>query len=459
MSGHKFKGNIRVEGNVALPNETANRALILDGSNEIAPSTVTSTELEHVSGVTSPIQTQLNDLGTEITDVATDVADLVTLSGVAANSEDLGSFSGTIISDNETIKGALQELETFVEALPDPIVYKGTWNATTNSPALSNTDTGVAGFLYYVAVAGTQDFGAGNISFEVGDKVVNNGTTWDKWDMTDAVASVNGQTGVVVLDTSDIAEDTNLYFTDERAQDAVGGMVDDSAKISLTYNDGTPSLIADIIADSLVDADINSAAAIARTKLANGSANHVVINDGSGVMSSEAQLGVSRGGTGVDASTVTDGQILIGHDANNNFSLATLTQGSGITITNGAGSITIAANATGNPNDIPETSFSAANDQATPQDITGFLLDPADIRSFVAQVSISVDATTPLDEVYEIQGIQKAAGFEIAQMSVGDDSGILFSIVPATGQMQYTSADFAGFVSATIKFRVTATAV
>jgi len=51
------------------------------------------------------------------------------------------------------------------------------------------------------------------------------------------------------------------------------------------------------------NADIKAAAAIARNKLASGSANHVLTNDGSGVMSSEAQLQVSRGGTG--AGTLT----------------------------------------------------------------------------------------------------------------------------------------------------------
>jgi hypothetical protein len=37
---------------------------------------------------------------------------------------------------------------------------------------------------------------------------------------TDAVQSVNGQSGTVVLDSGDIAESGNLYFTDDRAQDA-----------------------------------------------------------------------------------------------------------------------------------------------------------------------------------------------------------------------------------------------
>ena len=43
-----------------------------------------------------------------------DKNDLVALSGVAAGSGDLGSFTGSIISDDVTIKAALQELETEV---------------------------------------------------------------------------------------------------------------------------------------------------------------------------------------------------------------------------------------------------------------------------------------------------------------------------------------------------------
>jgi microcystin-dependent protein len=56
------------------------------------------------------------------------------------------------------------------------------------------------------------------------------------------------------------------------------------------------------LATSIVNADINGSAAIARAKLANGTASHVVINDGGGAFSSEAQLAVSRGGTNSGAS-------------------------------------------------------------------------------------------------------------------------------------------------------------
>lgn len=60
-----------------------------------------------------------------------------------------------------------------------------------------------------------------------------------------------------------------------------------------------------------------------------------------GMSPSSGQLSAGFGGTGVDASLAANGKILIGNGTG--FTLATLTQGSGVTITNGAGTITIAA--------------------------------------------------------------------------------------------------------------------
>lgn len=51
------------------------------------------------------------------------------------------------------------------------------------------------------------------------------------------------------------------------------------------------------LALSIVNGDVSASAAIARSKLASGTANHVIINDGSGVLSSEAALAATRGGT------------------------------------------------------------------------------------------------------------------------------------------------------------------
>lgn len=54
--------------------------------------------------------------------VQTDVNDLITLTGVPANSIDLGTFTGTVIPDASDIKEAFQALETFSEATNTAIV-------------------------------------------------------------------------------------------------------------------------------------------------------------------------------------------------------------------------------------------------------------------------------------------------------------------------------------------------
>jgi hypothetical protein len=66
---------------------------------------------------------------------------------------------------------------------------------------------------------------------------------------------------------------------------------------------------------------------------------------GSGTITLAGTLAATNGGTG--QTTYTDGQLLIGNSSGNTLAKATLTQGSGVTITNGAGSITIAATGSG----------------------------------------------------------------------------------------------------------------
>lgn len=53
------------------------------------------------------------------------------------------------------------------------------------------------------------------------------------------------------ISTSIVIEGANLYYTDERAQDAVGAILTDSARIDFTYTDAAPTITADLIADSV----------------------------------------------------------------------------------------------------------------------------------------------------------------------------------------------------------------
>ena len=51
--------------------------------------------------------------------------------------------------------------------------YQGTYDASLVTPLLAD-GSGNTGDLWHVTVAGTQDFGSGNIAFLIGDKIVYN---------------------------------------------------------------------------------------------------------------------------------------------------------------------------------------------------------------------------------------------------------------------------------------------
>lgn len=87
-----------------------NADLIHDGS-------VSNAEFGYLGGVTSDVQTQIDSKlnSADHTKASLDIDHLITLSGVADASDNLGTFTGSTIADNETIKGALQDLETALE--------------------------------------------------------------------------------------------------------------------------------------------------------------------------------------------------------------------------------------------------------------------------------------------------------------------------------------------------------
>jgi hypothetical protein len=63
------------------------------------------------------IRDRVTELEETSSDEDTITDNLVTLSGVAANEPDLGTFTGSIIANDSTVKVALQALETDLEAL------------------------------------------------------------------------------------------------------------------------------------------------------------------------------------------------------------------------------------------------------------------------------------------------------------------------------------------------------
>jgi hypothetical protein len=129
-------------------------------------------------------------------------------SGVAANT--YGSATAIpILTVNA--KGVVTSASTV--SFTGGLSFQGGWNASTNTPTLTSS-TGVNGYYYIVSTAGSTNLD-GITDWQIGDWAIFNGTTWQKIDQTDLVASVNGQVGVVVLSASDVgAQPADAQLTD-----------------------------------------------------------------------------------------------------------------------------------------------------------------------------------------------------------------------------------------------------
>lgn len=128
-----------------------------------------------------------------------------------------------------------------------------------------------------------------------------------------------------------------------------------------TYTSSGTTLSRDLVLESSNSGSLVNFAANAKDVFCTYPAERSMYVDGSSIVpGASASLPVVYGGTG--QTTYTNGQLLIGNTTGNTLTKATLTQGTGITITNGSGSITIA--------NAGVTSFSAGTTGFTPSTAT-----------------------------------------------------------------------------------------
>jgi hypothetical protein len=115
---------------------------------------------------------------------------------------------------------------------------------------------------------------------------------------------------------------------------------------------------------------------------------------------------VSAGGTG--QTSYTDGQLLIGNSTGNTLTKATLTAGSGVSITNGAGAITISA--TGGTGDVVGPASATDNAIVRFDTTTGKLIQ---------------NSTVTISDNGDIQNVN-AAGFDITPTTLPTAQGTLY---------------------------------
>jgi hypothetical protein len=492
----KVKGSLGVEGDLSVSTITGDKALIIDNTGKITDSTTTSAELAHLSGVTSNVQTQITAAQSDATQALADAATAQTAINdhmsdtVAAHdaSAIANSPTGNLAASN--VQDALNELQTDVDSrilssekganngvatldgagkvpvtqLPSAIMtYEGVWDASINTPTLADS-TGDVGMVYRVAVAGTQNLGSGAITFAVGDYVIlNSSLVWEKSDTTDAVASVNSQVGVVVLDTDDIGEGaTNLYFTEARAK---------TASVADTITDGiidvAPSQNAVFDALATINSDIALKANKTLDNLGTTAINADLLPD-TGASKNlgspalywldvvSAQFSIPNYGVVKNAVGPATGIEIKATGASDDVNLTPGSSGviraSSKKISDVADPISAQDAATKGYVDstVGSTTTFIGAENASSANVTGLVFT----SSGKAIVEVAIDATADLYEAFDVLVVKKGASYELSALSVGDDSNVDFSI-NASGQVQYTSSSYAGLVvnGLTIKFK------
>lgn len=127
---------------------------------------------------------------------------------------DVAAVSGAEATTNKGVANGYASLDTNakvpVSQLPNSIMtYEGLHDVSTNTPALTDAG-GDAGRVYRISVGGTRNYGSGNITLNVGDYLIHNGSVWQFADTTDAVSSVAGRTGDITLTTTDVSGSVSL---------------------------------------------------------------------------------------------------------------------------------------------------------------------------------------------------------------------------------------------------------
>ena len=153
--------------------------------------------------------------------------------------------------------------------------YLGTWNASTNTPELTD-GVGQKGGYYIVSTGGTTSLG-GYTDWEAGDWAIFNGTAWQQVDNTDAVVSVNGLTGAITLATVASSGDYNdlvnlpgmqTIATSASASDLLGGTVaNELLSADVVLKDASQTLTAKTYQNAEVYGDGSVASALSVTGL------------------------------------------------------------------------------------------------------------------------------------------------------------------------------------------------
>jgi hypothetical protein len=263
------------------------------------------------------------------------------------------------------------------------------------------------------------------------------------------VTSLNGLTGGLTLQGSSAGSVTNggTTITINDASSSTKGLASFNAT-NLTVTSGNVNTVQDIAvtaAPTFAGLTLTSAlsvtnggtgattAANARTNLS--AAKSGANSDITSLSGLTTAISVAQGGTGI-ATTPTNGQILIGNGTG--YSLNTLSAGSGVTITNGAGTITISAPGSGTCAGCANTALSNLASVALNTSLLPGTAGAADLGSSTlpfGQLYLSGTSASPATNGFKITGASTGGQRTI---NLPDASGTV--AVSASGYLNLSAA-------------------
>jgi hypothetical protein len=184
---------------------------------------VSDTEIGYLSNVTSDIQSQINDKlsSSDLTEAAQEAVNSALVAGVGLD-KTYNDLNNTITLDIDSTVAT----KTYADDAAEAAQAEAELTASGALSTHSSDTTSVHGITDTAELA-TKTFAANLLT---GATKSNITITGDKNGL-----NITAENGVADSTTSDLTEGTNLYFTDERAQDAVGN----SVGTGLTYTDST----------------------------------------------------------------------------------------------------------------------------------------------------------------------------------------------------------------------------
>ena len=133
---------------------------------------------------------------------------------------------------SQVVLDTLASLQAQIDALVI-LDYKGTWNASTNTPTLAS-GVGDPGSYYIVSVAGSTNLD-GITDWQPGDWVIFNGTVWQKIDQSWATAGANNNITSMTGVTGGISSPDFIQFdTGATVTNAAGRLYWDATQQTLT---------------------------------------------------------------------------------------------------------------------------------------------------------------------------------------------------------------------------------